>query len=85
MGIINASSSSTQGNNMVDLDLLSGASNVGPGQSVETWGEGGVFPAGIHVGKVVDVQTNDYGLSVEARVKLAADMGALQEVWVMMP
>ena len=84
-GVINAGSSSPQENNMVDLDYLSGASLVRPGLSVVTWGEGGVFPAGIAIGKVVDVRVKEYGLAVEARVKLAADIGALQEVWVMMP
>jgi rod shape-determining protein MreC len=84
-GIINSSSSSPQENNMVDLDYLSGTSKVRPGQIVETWGEGGVFPAHIPIGKVVDVRVKDFGMVTEARVKLAADMGALQEVWVMAP
>jgi hypothetical protein len=56
-----------------------------PGQSVVTWGEGGVFPAGIPIGKIVDIQPKEYGLSTEARVKLAANMSALEEVWVMLP
>jgi rod shape-determining protein MreC len=84
-GVINASSSSPQENNMVDLDYLSGSSAVRPGQSVVTWGEGGVFPANIPIGSVVDVRVKEYGLATEARVKLAVDVGALQEVWVMMP
>lgn len=70
---------------MIDLELLSAGSNVGPGQNVETWGVGGVFPPGIFIGKITDVQTNDYGLSVEARVKLAANLSGLEEVWVMLP
>ena len=84
-GIISAVSSSPREDGMIDLDYLSGASAVAAGQSVETWGAGGVFPSGIHIGKIADVQTNDYGLSVEARVKLAADLSALEEVWVKMP
>jgi rod shape-determining protein MreC len=84
-GVINSISSSPQENNMVDLDYLSGSSAVAPGQNVVTWGEGGVFPAGIPIGKVVDVRVKDYGLATEARVKLWADIGALQEVWVMTP
>jgi hypothetical protein len=31
------------------------------------------------------VRPKDYGLSTEARVKLAVNLGALQEVWVMVP
>ena len=84
-GVINSSSSSPQENNMVDLDYLSGSSAVRPGQNVVTWGEGGVFPANIPIGTVVDLRGKEYGLATEARVKLAADLGALQEVWVMMP
>ena len=84
-GIILSSSSSPQENNMVDLDYLSGNSGVGPGQTVVTWGAGGVFPPGILIGKVVDLRPKEYGLATEARVKLAADLGSLQEVWVMLP
>ncbi len=85
MGIIGAVTSAPREDGMIDLDHLSGASTVAAGQSVDTSGIGGVFPPGIHIGKVADVQTNDYGLSVEARVKLAADLSALEEVWVKMP
>lgn len=84
-GVINASSSNPEENNMIDLEYLSGSSLVKPGQTVETWGEGGVFPAHIPIGKVVDLRVKEFGLTTEARVKLAADMGAVQEVWVMTP
>jgi rod shape-determining protein MreC len=84
-GIIAANASAPQEEGMVDLDLLSGASSVRPGQSVVTWGTGGVFPAGITIGKIVDTQPKEYGLSTEARVKLAANLSALEEVWVMLP
>lgn len=82
-GIINSSSSSPQEDNMVDMDYLSGSSTVRPGQNVFTSGEGGVFPPNIPIGKVVDLRSKEYGLATEARVKLWADLGALQEVWVM--
>jgi rod shape-determining protein MreC len=84
-GILTVNSSSPQEQGMIDLDLLSGASGVAPGQEVETWGAGGVFPADIRIGKIVDIQTNEYGLSIEARVKLAANLSDLEEVWVMLP
>jgi cell shape-determining protein MreC len=70
---------------MIDLDLLSGASSVGPGQNVVTWGEGGVFPADIPIGAIVDKSSRENGLSTEARVKLAVNLSALQEVWVIVP
>ncbi len=82
-GLITAGSSLPQDQGMIDLDLLSGNSLVRPGQNVLTWGAGGVFPSGIPIGKIVDMKAN--GLSMEARVKLAANLGALEEVFVMIP
>ena len=84
-GIIMVNSSMPQEEGMIDLDLLSGASGVEPGQSVLTWGAGGVFREGIPIGTIVDKRPKEYGLSTEARVKLAANLSALEEVWVILP
>ena len=70
---------------MIDLDFLSGASVVRPGQNVVTWGAGGVFPAAFRSARLSIRAPKEYGLSMEARVKLAANLGALEEVWVMVP
>jgi len=70
---------------MIDMDHLSGNSAAQPGQNVVTWGVGGVFPGGIPIGKIVDTRTTENGLTTEARVMLAAKLGALEEVWVMLP
>jgi rod shape-determining protein MreC len=67
----------------VELGYLSKNANLKPAQNVVTSGEGGIFPKGIPIGKVVDQQTVDYGLRTEARVRLAANLSALEEVWVM--
>jgi rod shape-determining protein MreC len=56
-----------------------------PGQSVVTSGLGGYFPGGIPIGQVADSRQVDYGLSVEARVKLAVNLSSLDEVWVVFP
>jgi rod shape-determining protein MreC len=69
----------------VVLGYLSKNANLKPAQSVVTSGEGGIFPKGIPIGKIVDEQTVDYGLRTEARVRLAANLNALEEVWVMFP
>ena len=37
------------------------------------------------IGKVVDSHLVEYGLYTMARVRLAANLGALEEVWVLMP
>jgi rod shape-determining protein MreC len=70
---------------LVAMGYLSRNANLKPGQNVATSGEGGIFPPGIPIGKIVDVQPVDYGSRAEARVKLAANLNALQEVWVMFP
>lgn len=84
-GVITANSSNPLENNMVTLSYLSGNSAVKPGQTVTTSGEGGVFPRGIPIGKIVDLRKADYGLSTEARVALFAKMNSIEEVWVMFP
>jgi rod shape-determining protein MreC len=56
-----------------------------PGEPVITSGEGGVFPKGIAVGRIVDVATNVSGLYLDARVRLAANLNRLEEVWVLFP
>jgi len=82
-GVIMSGSSSPQENDIVDLNYLSENTTVRPGQTVTTWGEGHIFPPGIPIGKIVDLQTKDFGLTKEARVKLFADLNSLEEVWVM--
>ena len=69
---------------LVDLVFVPGGSLLKPGQSVVTSGDGGVFPKGINVGQIVDVRTNDFGLNLEARVKLAVNLNHLEQVWVLM-
>jgi rod shape-determining protein MreC len=67
------------------LSYLPRTSSLKPGQNVVTSGLGGVFPKGIAVGKVVDARPVELGLYVEARVKLNANLNALEEVWVLLP
>jgi rod shape-determining protein MreC len=68
---------------LVELSYLSGGTSPKPGDSVKTAGSGGLFPKDIPIGTVVDAHPGDYGLTV-ARVKLAANLNALSEVWVIM-
>jgi rod shape-determining protein MreC len=71
-------------NSLVALSFLSSNSNLKPGQVVKTWGEGRIFPKGIEIGQIAeDSRQVELGYT-EARVKLAADLGALEEVWVIM-
>jgi rod shape-determining protein MreC len=67
------------------LTYLSGNANLKSGQMVMTSGEGGIFPKGIPIGQIVDTQQAGFGLYTEARVKLFANVGSLDEVWVLFP
>ena len=72
-------------NSLVALGFLQAGAKLTPGQTVMTSGTGGFFPAGIPIGKIADSRQIDFGLSSEARVKLSANLGALDEVWVVFP
>jgi rod shape-determining protein MreC len=83
-GVITGVSSALD-NTLVTLSFLSSSSNLKPGQVVTTWGEGKIFPKGIMIGQIAeDSHLSDLGYT-EARVKLAANLGALEEVWVLFP
>ncbi|MEJ0090676.1 MAG: rod shape-determining protein MreC [Limisphaerales bacterium] len=82
-GVISASG--PLDNSLVQLNYLSGGANLKPGQSVITSGLGGIFPKGIPIGQIVDSRSVEYGLYTEARVKLNANLGALEQVWVLLP
>lgn len=71
--------------NLVDLSYMTRNSKLEPGQLVYTSGLGGIFPPGILVGSIVDTQTVEHGLYVEARVKLSVNINQLEEVWVLLP
>jgi rod shape-determining protein MreC len=70
---------------LVELTYLSGNAVLKPGQNVVTSGEGGIYPRGITIGQIVDSRTVEFGLYTEADVKLAVNLGALEQVWVLFP
>jgi rod shape-determining protein MreC len=84
-GFIAPASSSPLDNILVEASNLSRHSPLRAGQRVVTSGLGGVFPKGILVGQIVDFRSVDYGLYNEARVKIAARLNALEQVWVILP
>jgi len=67
------------------MNHLSRNADVKPGQRVVTSGLGDVFPKNIPIGQIADSRPADYGLTTEAQVKLAANPGGLEEVWVLFP
>lgn len=86
MGVISSGSAGPLDYSLLDLSIYqANNSNLKPGQSVVTSGKGGIFPPGIPIGKIADYHSAEYGLYIEARVKLAANLSALEEVWVLFP
>ncbi len=83
IGVISASG--PLDTSLVELTYLSGNAVLKPGQNVVTSGDGGIYPRGIPIGQIVDSQTVEFGLYTEARVKLSANLGALEQVWVLFP
>ena len=70
---------------VVELTYLPGTAACRPGHTVITSGDGGIFTNGIPVGTIIEVRTNEFGLYLEARVRLAANLNRLEEVWVLTP
>lgn len=67
----------------VQLAYLASSANLKPGQEVSTSGLGGIYPKGIPIGKIADVQSIEFGTATAASVKLNARLGALEQVWVL--
>jgi len=84
-GVIIPSNTRQFNQNLVDLGYLAGNSGIKPNHTVVTSGDGGMFPKGILIGKIVDARHVDFGISTEARIQLAADLTSLEMVWVLMP
>jgi rod shape-determining protein MreC len=70
---------------IVEMSYLLRNSEAIPGQKVFTSGLGGKFPAGIPIGEIIQTNSVQFGLYLEARVKLSADLAGLEEVWVLTP
>jgi len=83
MGVIVAGG--TLDTSLVDLTYLASSANLKPGQNVVTSGVGEIFPKGIPIGQVVDARAVEFGLYTEARVRLCANLGSLEQVWVLFP
>jgi rod shape-determining protein MreC len=83
IGVLNASGPLDP--SLVELSYLTSGATLKSGENVVTSGLGGVFPKGIPIGKIVDAQSMEFGLATEARVKLNANPGTLEQVFVLFP
>lgn len=84
-GFILPGESSVLDESIVEMTYISRLAQITPGQRVVTSGLGGIFPKGIPIGNILDVNSIGYGLYLETRVKLIADLRELEEVWVIFP
>lgn len=66
------------------LTFLPQTAQLWAGQTVITSGIGGVFPERLVIGHVIDWRPVESGLYLEARVRLAAHLGRLKEVIVIL-
>jgi rod shape-determining protein MreC len=67
----------------ITLDFVSRESTVTVGEVVLTSGMGGVYPKGLLIGEVSDVQLNDADLFPRISVRPSADLVGLEEVVVL--
>lgn len=70
---------------IVEMTYITRHSQAIPGQKVFTSGLDTVFPKGIPIGHITDTNSVGYGLYIEARVKLSANLNDLEEVFVLFP
>jgi len=84
-GIIAPGEATLLDESIVQMTYVSRSSQISPGQRVVTSGLGGIFPKGIPIGHIVETTSIGYGLYLEARVKLIADLREMEEVWVIFP
>lgn len=70
---------------MVEMNYLSRSATLKPGQHVVTSDLGKLFRKGIPIGQVADSSAVEFGLYTQAHIKLAVNLNALEEVWVLMP
>lgn len=68
--------------NQLIMGQVTSDNKIKKGDLVETSGLGGVIPAGLYVGKVAKVSTDDYGLSKKIYIEPAADLGNVTTVMV---
>jgi cell shape-determining protein MreC len=59
-------------------------SDIRPGDSLVTWGAGGIFPRGLPVGQVAEVRRTSVNILRNARVILYQDPWATRDVFVIL-
>tara|TARA_B100000959_G_scaffold213898_1_gene225113 strand:+ start:66 stop:872 length:807 start_codon:yes stop_codon:yes gene_type:complete len=84
-GILSSSGGTIFDPTLAELLYLPANTKARAGDKIYTSGFGEVFPRGIHIGKILAVETTSGELTTKASVKLAINPSLLNEVWVLMP
>ncbi|MDW7651246.1 MAG: rod shape-determining protein MreC [Bacillota bacterium] len=69
----------------LQIDRLPRDANIQPGDTVISSGLGGIFPKGLVIGYVLEVQDDDSGILTVARLRPATNFNRLEEVFVVIP
>ena len=69
-------------NGICSMDFISSQSSITVGDSVETSGEGDIYPSGLFIGRVESITDGKNGVSKISTVKTSADIRTLREVLV---
>lgn len=85
LGIIKPGQTLPGDGGLVEMTLLQNCPGIMAGQAVLTSGLGGIFPAGLPVGTIVDTRNENGNVFTTARIRLAAKLNRLEEVWVLQP
>jgi len=67
---------------LLKLSYLERDTEVKAGDSIETSGKGGIFPKGLYIGTVREVNVEEHGITAYAVVEPAADLTKLGRVFV---
>jgi rod shape-determining protein MreC len=76
--------SGTSDRNVVVMRYVSGSTEVEPGQVVYTTGQDGIYPAGLKVGEVVEVESGSATTPHIIYVRPSAALGSMHEVGVLL-
>lgn len=76
--------SGTSDRNVVEMRYVSGSIEVEPGQIVYTTGQDGIYPAGLKVGEIVEVESGSATVPHTIYIRPSARIGSMQEVGVLL-
>ncbi len=76
--------SGTSKRNVLEMRYVSGSIEVQPGQLVYTTGQDGIYPAGLKVGEIVEVQSGSATTPHIISIRPSAGLSSMQEVGVLL-